>query len=31
MLYLTKIGSLIDCRDVTHTPEVLAVINLQEC
>lgn len=29
MLYITKIGSLIDCRDVTHTLEVLAVSGLE--
>lgn len=25
MLYLTKMGSLTDCRDVTHTLEVLTI------
>lgn len=31
MLYLTKTGSLIDCRDVTHILEVLTVISLKQC
>lgn len=31
MLYLTKMGSLIDWRDVTPTLEALTIGGLEEC